>query len=316
MTAALAAKFVPSRPGDASPTRAIFWLLIASVNLPDLDVVMAFFGDPILTIKTHRWITHSVLAAPFFALVPAAIFYRFSKLKDFRLLWLTALTGILLHITCDLVTPYGTMLLAPVSNHRFTLSSQFIVDLYFTLGLLAFILLGKYHSRKKQIWHRAGIAFLVAYLLGTFCIHEYADAKVRRAVSDKHFAFTKISTLPMPLSIFEWGGLVQASDGVQRVFFSVFDTDLVFEELHHASDHFAARARQHTLAQWYFGFAHHPLLYSYAENQDHIVEIRDLQFSGPPRLMKMLGMKRPRSPFTLKFRYNPAGALTGTSFNE
>lgn len=318
MTAAIAAKFVPnqSAAGQVPPTRTIFWLLVASVNLPDLDVVMALFRDPILTIKTHRWITHSILAAPIFALLPAAIFYRFSKVKDFRLMWLTALTGILLHIACDLVTPYGTMLLAPLSNHRFTLSSQFIVDLYFSLGLLTFILLGRHNSARKQLWHKIGLLFLVSYLLGTFCMHEYADSRVRRAASDKRLDSTKISTLPLPLSIFDWAGLVQTQTGVHRVYFSVFDDNLVFEEVRHASDPFAVRAKQHALAQWYFGFAHHPLLNSFRENDKQVVEIYDLQFSGPPRLMKMLGMKRPRSPFTLKFSYNAAGELTGTSFNE
>src|SRR5262245_32644670 len=117
MTAALAAKFVAKKNPEGSPEvpspRAIFWLLVASVNFPDIDVVMSVFGDPILSIKTHRWITHSVLLAPAFAVIPAALFYRFSSVKDFRLLWLTALLGIFMHILCDLVTPYGTQLLAP-----------------------------------------------------------------------------------------------------------------------------------------------------------------------------------------------------------
>jgi inner membrane protein len=152
MTAAIAAKFVrtPTLANDAGTKRTIFWLLVASVNFPDLDVVMALFRDPILTIKTHRWITHSVLAAPLFATIPAALFYRVSNLKNFRLLWLTALLGIYIHIVSDLVTPYGTMLLAPFSNHRFTLSSQFIVDLYFTFGLIAFILLGRYDAARQK----------------------------------------------------------------------------------------------------------------------------------------------------------------------
>lgn len=318
MTAAIAAKFVRhDTTGDEVRTkRTIFWLLVASVNFPDLDVVMALFRDPILTIKTHRWITHSVIAAPLFAVIPAAIFYRFSKLKDFRLLWLTALLGIFIHIVSDLVTPYGTMLLAPFSSHRFTLSSQFIVDLYFSFGLLAFILLGRYDSRRKKIWHKVGIIFLVAYLLGTFCIQQYADSRVRRTVSEKKIEFTKISTLPLPFSVFDWVANVQTSTGVQRAYFSVFDDGLTFEELRHANDAFTARARQHPQAQWYLNFAHHPLVHSFKQEQNHIVEIHDLQFSAPARIVKMLGLKKPRTPFTLKLTYDGAGKLVATSFND
>ena len=191
MTAAIAAKFVrtPTLTNDAGTKRTIFWLLVASVNFPDLDVVMALFRDPILTIKTHRWITHSVLAAPLFATIPAALFYRVSNLKNFRLLWLTALLGIYIHIVSDLVTPYGTMLLAPFSNHRFTLSSQFIVDLYFTLGLLAFILLGRYNASRRKLWHRAGLIFMIAYLAMTFGLQQYADIRVRRAVKENNIEY-------------------------------------------------------------------------------------------------------------------------------
>ena len=318
MTAALTAKFVDR--GDptetASRSRTVFWLLIASVNFPDLDVVMALFRDPILTIKTHRWITHSVLAAPLFAVIPAAVFYRFSKLKNFRLLWLVALIGIYIHILADLVTPYGTMLLAPFSNHRFTLSSQFIVDLYFSFGLLAFILLGRYDSRRRKIWQRTGLIFMIAYLAGTFCLQQYAQSRVRRAVAENQIEFQKISALPLPFSVFDWGGLVQTKSGVRRVFFTLFDEKLAFEELRHADDAFVNRAKQHAQAQWYLSFAHHPLINSFAEGRNHIVEIYDLQFSAPTRIVKMLGLKKPRNPFTLKFTYNAEGELMGFSFNE
>ena len=318
MTAAVAAKFFSNRNVDESAPspRAIFWLLVVSVNFPDLDVVMALFRDPILTIKTHRWITHSILAAPLFALVPAAVFYRFSSVKNFKFLWLTALLGILIHIVSDLVTPYGTMLFAPFSAHRFTLSSLFIVDLYFSLGSLAFILLGRYDSRRKKVWHKTAIVFMITYLLGTFGIQKYADSRVHRLVADQKIEYTKISTLPLPLSIFDWVGVVQTKTGVQRAFFTVFDETLTFEELRHADDEFTERARRHAQAIWYFGFAHHPLMHSLSQGQNHIVEIQDLQFSAPVRIVKMLGLKRPRSPFTLKFTYNPAGELLNTTFND
>ncbi len=318
MTAAITAKFVDrgNEEEKALRARTLFWLMIASVNFPDLDVVMALFRDPILTIKTHRWITHSVLAAPFFAVIPAAVFYRFSRIKNFRLLWLVSLVGIYLHIVSDLVTPYGTMVLAPFSNHRFTLSSQFIVDLYFTFGLLAFILLGRYHAARRRLWHRAGLVFMVTYLLGTFCLQQYAHTRVSHAASESRTEYLKISALPLPLSIFDWAGLVQTKTGVKRAFFSVFDDKLVFEELPHADDAFVRQAQQHAQAQWYMNFAHHPLVQSYAQGNNHVVEIHDLQFSAPARIVKMMGMKKPRNPFTLTFTYDAEGKLTGSSFNE
>lgn len=320
MTGAIAAKFI--RPGSAgaetttATTRPIFWLLVASVNFPDLDVVMAFFGDPILNIKTHRWITHSVLAAPLWALIPASVFYRFSSLKNFRLLWATALCGILLHIACDLITPYGTMLLAPFSNHRFTLSSMFIVDLYFSGGLIALLLLGRYDKSRTKLWRKAGLIFAVAFMVATLGIHEYAAHRVRRAAAEKNIAFSKISALPQPLSIFRWVGLVQTDAGVHQAFFSVFDDNLVLENLPHAQGKLVEAAKQHERGRWYMQFAHHPLILSEAENGGQSVEIRDLQFTAPPELIKKLGLKARRPPFTMRFRFDTTGTLKEAGFNQ
>lgn len=318
MTAAIAAKFVDrgSEEDKTSRARTLFWLMIASVNFPDLDVVMALLRDPILTIKTHRWITHSVLAAPLFAVIPAAVFYRFSRVKNFALLWLVSLAGIYLHIVSDLVTPYGTMLLAPFSSHRFTLSSQFIVDLYFSFGLLAFILLARYNTARRRLWQKIGLIFMITYLVGTFCLQQHAHARVRDAVNRNHIEYQKISALPLPLSIFDWGGLVQTKTGVQRAYFTLWDDKIVFEELKHAEDSYVAVARQDTEVQWYLQFAHHPLIGSYQDGGNHVVEISDLQFSAPARIVKMMGLKRPRNPFTMKITYDATGKLLSRSFNE
>lgn len=319
MTGAIAAKFIRRKDADAETTKAaarpIFWLLVASVNFPDLDVIMAAFGDPILSIKTHRWITHSILAAPLWATIPAAVFYRFSSVKQFRLLYLTSLCGILLHIACDLVTPYGTMFLAPFSNHRFTLSSMFIVDLYFSGGLIALLLLGRYDKSRSKLWHKAGLIFALSFIVLTLGIHEYAAHRVRRAAAEKNIVSQKISALPQPLSVFRWVGLVQTEKGVHQAFFSVFDDSIEFENLPHAEGKLVEAAKQHERGRWYMQFAHHPLILSEAENGGQSVEIRDLQFNAPPRLIKALGIKRRRPPFTLLFRYDAAGVLKEVIFN-
>lgn len=319
MTGAIAAKFIRRKGADAETTKAaarpIFWLLVASVNFPDLDVIMAAFGDPILSIKTHRWITHSILAAPLWAMIPAAVFYRFSSLKNFRLLWLAALSGILLHIACDLVTPYGTMLLAPFSNHRFTLSSMFIVDLYFSGGLIALLLLGRYDKSRTNLWRKAGLIFALTFIAVTLGIHEYAAHRVRRAATEKNITATKVSALPQPLSIFRWVGLVQTNTGVYQTFFSVFDDNIALENLPHAQGKIVDAARQHERGQWYMQFAHHPLILAQAEKDGHSVEIRDLQFNAPPKFVRALGLKPRRPPFTLLFRFDAADTLKEVVFN-
>jgi inner membrane protein len=83
LTGALAAKIVetakPSAMNESKQKRKVFWLLVASANLPDIDVVLGSLGDPIFSISHHRGITHSLLFAPVLALFPAALFYLWGR---------------------------------------------------------------------------------------------------------------------------------------------------------------------------------------------------------------------------------------------
>src|SRR3972149_11026606 len=52
---------------------------------PDIDIVVSIFG-PEFSLRYHRGITHSIIAAPFFAMFIAAVIYRFASFKKFVLL--------------------------------------------------------------------------------------------------------------------------------------------------------------------------------------------------------------------------------------
>ncbi len=78
LTGALAAKLLETKNAaklDAKSQRALFWLFVFCANLPDIDILLGFLGDPIFSTKHHRGITHSILFAPVMALVPALLWY-------------------------------------------------------------------------------------------------------------------------------------------------------------------------------------------------------------------------------------------------
>ena len=93
--------------------------LIGAV-FPDIDIVVSFFG-PEFSLRYHRGITHSIIAAPFFAILIAAVIYRVASLKKFVLLWMIAALGIYSHIFFDLITSYGTVINGSIINTRFQL---------------------------------------------------------------------------------------------------------------------------------------------------------------------------------------------------
>ena len=71
--------------------------------------------------------------------------------------------GIGSHIAGDLITSFGTMILAPVSDQRFGLGTTFIIDLWFT-GILVAGLVASLVFRRSRRSRRRGLARVVGYV--------------------------------------------------------------------------------------------------------------------------------------------------------
>src|SRR5207237_7290452 len=108
---------------------------------PDLDFV-AGFGGPVTYLLNHRGVTHSLILLPFWSV---AVAWLLSKLLrepgGWRALYGITALAIGAHIASDVITSYGTMLLAPFSDWRAAIGTTFIIDLWFSgiivAGLLA-----------------------------------------------------------------------------------------------------------------------------------------------------------------------------------
>jgi len=303
LTGALAAKVIETTfPELAEESRKKFWLLVGSANIPDIDVVLGLLGDPIFASQHHRGLTHSLLFAPILALLPAMIFFKLGKLKNFGTLWVCGLIGILLHIFFDLITPFGTQLFAPFSTARFSLDMMFIIDPFFTGVLGLTLLFGKIFKPRRRPFLFGGIFFVALYLLIEVINHHRAYQRIEAALQRDNIAATKISAFPQPLSIFRWMGLAQTPDGVAQTFFLLFDDekDLRFTKYENASDKFVAQTLQAPETKWYLTFARHPWIISERRGEQQVVEWRDLQFSVDKTLLQALGIPERRPPFVFR----------------
>jgi len=321
LTGALAAKIIetakPPTADEPKQKRQAFWLMVASANLPDIDVALGFLGDPIFSISHHRGITHSLLFAPVLALAPAALFYFWGKLRNFKALWLMALIGIFVHIFFDVITPFGTQLFAPFSTGRYAWDWMFIIDPFFTGILATTLLLGKLIKARRQQLILGGSLFVVLYLLVEIVNHNLAHKRMEEALRRAGMAATKISAMPQPLSIFQWKGLAQTEDGVIETFFSLFDRQeqLTLTAYRHAQDESVVKALLAPETQWYLTFARHPWIRSEQQGNHHIVELRDLQFSIDKKLLYALGLTERPLPFILRYSFSAGGEETEIVFN-
>lgn len=200
--ALLGAALTPDQPERAIPARTRVVLAALAANLPDIDVVQTFFVDPLALLNLHRGITHSFLLAPLLGLAAAGVAHQLTgrrhRLRD---LWLIATLAVLLHSGLDLITSYGTHILAPFSPRAFSLPLLFIID------PLVWLLLGSAcvlaWRRRSAAIARNGLLAFGAYLVVCGMAMLWAT-RIAQVYAQQHGLERTVVALPQPLSPAHW----------------------------------------------------------------------------------------------------------------
>ena len=180
----------PDRQDDASVN-----LVTAMGVIPDVDTFFA--GDDLAFIQDHRGITHSVFGVAVFGVVVALVAGRLGVRGPFSRRYVLSVCGMLLHILFDVVTFYGTQVLAPFSDHRFAVDVLFVIDPYLT-GLLILALVAGWKLRPEA--YRIGFAVFLAYVSMNFALYGYGHLQARQWAEDTGLNAERIAVLPMPFS--------------------------------------------------------------------------------------------------------------------
>jgi inner membrane protein len=196
-------------PGALAPWQAVTVGFVAAA-FPDIDALAQLAGD-MAYLRHHRGITHSVLAAPLWALavawlMAAAFASTRRRAGGWKPLFPIALAAICLHIAGDWITQFGTMLLQPLSDARFGLGAVFIIDLVLSGLLVAGLALAALWPRRR--WPAAlGLAAVVAWVAVAWVGKQEAGAvgeEHARALGVAGKPGTRIETMPRPASPFNW----------------------------------------------------------------------------------------------------------------
>jgi inner membrane protein len=178
---------------------------------PDLDFVVGFFG-PVAYLAQHRGVTHSLILLPLWALVFSWILAKILREpRGWRALYAVTAMSIGLHIAGDVITAFGTMVLAPFSDWRAALGTTFIIDLWFS-GIIVAGLIASAFFRKVKIPSVAALALLVGYIGFQYVQKEKAlefgvEYAKTRAMKD-----ARITAYPRPVSPFNWTVFVSDDD--------------------------------------------------------------------------------------------------------
>ena len=177
---------------------------------PDSDYLLRLFtGDFITYLNYHRGATHSVLLLPLWALLLAWLFSRlFRGQHDWKSFFAVSCISLGVHIAGDVITSYGTMILAPFSDWRASFDTTFIIDPYFTAIIVVGLMLSllRHHQRFAA---RFGAGLLVGYIGMQAWAHGRAVDLGVEAAHAHLWKRARVSAVPQPLSPFNWKIIVE-----------------------------------------------------------------------------------------------------------
>jgi len=192
---------------------------------PDGDFVLGLFNRQFY-LQYHRDFTHSLLLIPFYALLFSWLFTKISKRPHLWSFYKICLPVLISHVLLDLLTSYGTMILSPFSDHRFSWDLVFIIDLIFSGIVLLPLLVNLFLTERVRWIYRGALMGLGAYVL--FCSFQQQEAlrEVRGFANGLKEEIVQIAALPQPGSPFRWSLYVETEKQVFQGFVDLKKKDL------------------------------------------------------------------------------------------
>lgn len=241
-----------------SPTTLRTWQAVAAgaltATFPDSDFVLGYVSE-LAYLRGHRGVTHSLILLPLWGLLLAGLCARYTRRggragPDWRAFYAIACAGLAIHIAGDLITQFGTMILAPFSDRRFAIGTTFIIDLVFT-GIIVAGLAASALWRRSRVPAALALVVLAGWVgVGWMGRGEAIDA-ARAYAAARGIDAVKIDAVPRPASPFNWTAIV--FDG-ERYHYAHLNTRRAQALVADDSDHFIRRLSAPYLpaaqAQW------------------------------------------------------------------
>ncbi|RME35590.1 MAG: metal-dependent hydrolase [Gammaproteobacteria bacterium] len=193
-------------PRDRRGHRAALLTGAVAGLFPDIDYLGHLFQDPLTVLNNHRGVTHSFLLVPLWAGLLGWVAGKWPGGIAWRRGFLVACAAVSLHILLDLITPYGTRILAPLDRHAFTLGTTFVIDPVLTLILGA----GLAVSLQRGSRAPGALALLLLAALITFQGHNRQEAEaLARSHARMQRLPAEVLALPQPFSAWNWKLVLQ-----------------------------------------------------------------------------------------------------------
>ncbi len=179
----------------------------------DMDVFIRSSEDPLLFLEFHRQFTHSLFFIPIGGLICALLLHLlYSKRNNLKFSTSYAFSTIAYasHGLLDSCTSYGTLLLWPLTDHRFAWDNVSVVDPTFTIPIL---LLAIFALTKKKPWlARTALVFGLCYLMLGVIQHNRAIDLAEQLAAQRGHVTVRVQAKPSFANLVVWKTIYETQD--------------------------------------------------------------------------------------------------------
>lgn len=188
--------------------KALVWGALVG-TLPDLDFIPGKMFNDVQQLLFHRGISHSFT---FFAGAAAFLTFLFIKIHkknspNHKKVYLTLFLVLATHALLDACTTWGTSLLWPFSDHRFSLGCIAIIDPLYTFPLLiclGLLLFFKKDTKFRMWLNLAGLSLSSIYLISSFINQQWMLEHVKRDLQQRKMTYEEVSVRPSLFNTILW----------------------------------------------------------------------------------------------------------------
>ena len=227
--------------GKKIGSRAMLWGAIAG-TIPDLDVFLRYFTDPITATEMHRGFSHSLVFAILMAPIMAWVANKIHKKRSIgmrpwsKLFFLCIVT----HPLLDNHTTWGTQFFWPF-EYRIAFKNIFVADPLYTIPFLIFLLIAMFHKRsnpRRSMFNNLGLIVSSSYMILTIILKGYAHYQFSQKLNQDKVEYVDLDSKPTPLNTILWNALVETKTGFKVANYSLFDSQEIefskeFPKNHH-----------------------------------------------------------------------------------
>lgn len=226
--------------------RAMLYGAIAG-TIPDLDVLVGKFLDPLTAVEIHRGFSHSIV---FFVVLSPLLGVLISGREQKSKVSMMNGTGLAFwclftHALLDAFTTWGTQLLWPAAT-KFAFRSVFVIDPLYTIPFLFCLIMAMRKSRtdyKRTEWNNLGLKISTAYLALTLVLKGITYYKFEQVLATSGMKILHMETKPTPFNTVLWTATAETKDAYWIGDYSFLDSQpIVFKSYpknHKALDNFA-----------------------------------------------------------------------------